>query len=219
MKHFRHRNGNGKKFGLSEVCASSFLDKKSFAGTGANVWQSNLKESSAQGNCLVLDSDLDKTSIGEMQSSNSPVCSKSKLFRSVVTGNAKVFGAEIYSSIITDNVLIRVKDNIAIDNCKLSDNVVIEGNSILKNIVLNGKMRIGGGVWERPPRYTEIITENGSHLGVTEAKDGFAYIGCTPKLMSKWIKKRTLWRKIDGWTMDTANSLKLIFEEWLDEPV
>ncbi len=209
MKHFRHKNGNGKKYGDADVSQSTYLDRDSYCGEGTYVWQSAIVRSGVV-NRAEIDLSQIKNSIIRQA-----IVNQSTVVNSSFDGKSRIKGSTLYNTSVHGTLTAR---GARFENCVIQGNPTVLSGAVCQNIIIHSRMRLGEGYWDKPPRYTEIKTDNGSSFGVTEAKDGYAFIGCTAKPMADWIRKRTLWAKVDQWDRETRESLRLTFEKWMDTP-
>lgn len=234
MDYFRHKKGNGKIYGLAEVCRQSYLDRtSSVRGENISVWNSQLFNSEISESGIDVISSILNDSIvrsayqrigGHLQ------IAQSTAQRSEFYGSVRVLGAFVDNSIIKDSAQIRGfysdRENATgaggarVVDSLVKDRAVICGNASVESITVDREMRIGAGFWQgRAPRYTEIRNDElGILSGVTESIDGFAYIGCTPKPMAVWLRKARSWGKVAGWTGSMISDLYFTFQEWLDVP-
>jgi hypothetical protein len=199
----RHKNGHGRILGMGvEIDSRSFLDRTSFVGDEADIWESHLFRSRVENRGMVH---------------------SSTLLRSSVTGNAKVLGAFIQGSRIQGGSVRGpfnrlgplVKGSVVKDH-----GFVGGGDTVLRGVVIQKNMVVGTGSWKRDPRYVHFdITETDiMTIGITESTDGYAYIGCRRKPMTTWMKKQYLFQKIGHWTDEMRDRIYLTFEEWMDTP-
>lgn len=208
------RHSNGKIFGDEvEICGNSKMDRVSFIADTADVWESHLIKSKVENDAIlqVVYADSAKFFGGLTVFSN---------VRNSEIHGGKISGASIEQGSIILNGRIRgtVDKPVRILNSTVKDNALIENSAEIHGITLSQFMRIGEGVWERPPRYLHIENEN-LRLGVSESIDGRAYIGCRLKSMNRWIRKRRQFAKAVGWDIETTNLIMRTFEEWLDTPI
>jgi hypothetical protein len=208
------RYKSGKLFGeMVDICPNSSLDKHSFAGDQASIWQSHLVRSRVQGTAKLRNAVLEGSSAGVMLGAGEcEVTATTLIDTEFINGSA--LGSVIKRSIVHGlNVII--KDSI-VDKCEISGDVIIDRAEI-SGLVLSGKMRLTGK-WNREPRYYLLENEI-ANIGITEAQNGHAFIGCKLKPMARWIKGKDRFVKAGRWPREMGDELHKLFEEWLDESI
>jgi hypothetical protein len=208
MIYLRHKNGNGKYYGYDAVIdCDSYLGKNSRLFDKADVWQSQIIDSAVAYTSKVRNSVLLHSKVGSEHYESEVV--DSRLKHSFVEGGT-VLGAVLTNAYVSSHCVVTGG---YLENAHLRDAVIIENQAIVKNVMLHGKMRIGYGTWERPPRYFEI-KDDVIDCGVTESTEGFAYIGCQRKKIKDWLHKKHLFGKVEGWSDDLIDEIGKL-GEWL----
>jgi hypothetical protein len=200
-----NRHKRGKASVDADVCPDSLMDKDSYADRGARIWHSNISQSWIEGK--VLDSAIRSSRIlaaGEV------VCST--IIDSTVDGGA-VYGSHVQNSIVSGGLIRNGK----VISSEVSGGT-IQGGAVVFGFNVDRDMRIGDGLWGRPPRYIEIDNAS-THIGVTESTDGFAYIACQRKRMETWVKGKARFGKVMGWSDDVLDLLDATFTDWLNNPM
>lgn len=221
MRYERHKNGGGKLTSAKVlVDPNSFVDRRSYVGDVGDVWESDLRTSRVTGYAIIREARLLRTKV------DGGVLVKSDLSDCRVLGAPMITGAVIDRSTIRGgNIRGVIPENPKEGFCFLHDCLVeggvIVGQPHLYGIHVHSNMRIGTGVWRRPPRYLHMdISENDiATIGVTESTAGYAYIGCKRKPMRVWQKKQNLWQKVGRWSDEMRDAVYQIFEQWQDEPL
>lgn len=216
MLYQRYKNGSGKIFGeTAEIDGDSLLDRQSFIGDTADIWQSKIFSSRVQGKARLRNAIVENTSVGVAQGTGLTEVVHSHLVQSDFW-NGQAFGAYLENSTVRHSVRIAGHGKgVKVINSTLENEATVTGEAVLYGLTIGGKMRIGEGIWERPPRYFYLRNDI-ADIGITESVNGQAFVGCTSKKMNDWIKKRYLWQKASGWTDEMITTLKLLFESWLD---
>ncbi len=209
MIFLRHKNGNGKVWGLTaDIDRDSFLDKSSNLFDDSDVWQSRIIDTTIAFDSKVRNSVLLHSKVGSQYFESE--ITDSRLKYSFIEGG-KVLGAVVNNSYVSQNCVVKGG---YLENCHLTGSVVIENQPILKNVRLYGQMRIGYGTWERTPRYLHLKTDT-IDCGVTESSDGYAYIGCQRKKIKDWLKGAKRYSAIAGWNEEMTETVIKQLQEWL----
>lgn len=211
------RHNRGKVFGsTAEVCPQTLLCKNSYIKGRADVYQSSITDS------RVIEAKVRNSIVehGSTVGSNRLQAEvyQSRIHRSQIYGGT-VLLAYVNNSRISGKCQLRGGGKgLVVVNSDISGNVYVANEAQVYGIKLNKQMRVTSGIWNFPPRYFEVKTEN-IHLGITESTDAFAHIGCKRKKMADWIKGKNRFGKAAGWSSDITDFIALKFEEWLDCPV
>lgn len=211
---FERVQGGGKVYDeTSFICKQSRLDRNTFVMGQADIFRSKLCQTKVVGNAKIRSSLIENFSVIGCAESPTEIV-QSHIVQSRIFGGT-VMGAFVADSMIAGQPHI-MGDTVQIRNSRVLENAVVEGDAILDGIEISKRMRLRGGFWTRPPRYVDLVTDV-ANIGVTEGQNGFALIGCKAHKMTDWIKKKTLFLKVGGWSEETGDYLEDLFTRWLDE--
>lgn len=216
---FERINGGGKAIGEDVLVTNSVFDKPSYAAGLADVWNTEARTARVIGDSKVRASLLEFSSIGCERLPSEVI--QSRFVHSSMKGGTCI-GALVANSKIMGLPQIRgdmSKGGVKILGSVIKDRAIVEGTAIVKNVTLRDYMRIRNGVWLREPRYIQFTEAEIAEVGVTEAENQSAMIGCTVKPIRSWLKGKYRWGKAVGWTKEMCDRLALTLEEWADSPL
>ena len=199
MIHHRHTRGVVLDLN-SEVCPASYLENTKIA-SGADVYISRLH------NSWVEQSNIVRTAANHCKFNGSTTILSTVEGSQIV--DSKVYDTNIQKSILT-NVNCRGS---FIKDCNLSNCWI--GQASLDGLDIHEDMRIGVGHWTRAPRFFTLNDDIVQNVGVTESTNGWAYVGCTARSMSQWIKGKKRYQRVMGWSSEMMDYIESNFREWM----
>lgn len=211
------RYTRGKIIGEDVMVSTSIFDRDSYAAQEADIWQTELRTSRVRYDSKVRASLLEFSDVGCSRLPSEVV--QSRLIRSQVRGGS-VINAFVENSRIKGMAIVRGhQGGVKILNSTVKGHAIVEGDAILRGITVDRYMRIGAGVWVRPPRYETFVEPEMAEVGVTESIDQTAYVGCTRKPIAQWIRGKYRFGKAVRWSKEMCDRLALTLEEWADIPL
>ena len=210
------RHKRGKIYDQTEICDGSILCPISFAAGEADIWQSNLTRSRVNFNSRLRGSRIFDSVIG---AEGSQVEIVDSMIRGSEIKGGQILRALVDNSVIEGAAYVRGGTRgVQVINSQISGDVLLENEVRISGVTLHSEMRMGFGNWNRAPRYAETTGEAGLFC-MTESNDDYAYIECTRKKMTDWIKKKNAWARVGRWSGEMRDFVHQTFENWLDNPM
>lgn len=202
-EYLRHKNGGGKIFD-ADVCAETFLDRKSVVYQNSDVVQSRIINSQIH-DAVIVRSRIEDCLIAGTTITNADIF-KSQIACDVVLGDVV-----IKNSILSGETRVTGRAIILRSNVR---DFLITGTACLDGVIIDNGLfgRVSRGTWTRSPRIQRF---EDLAVTVTESVKGFAFVGCQEKPLKFWFNRGgARFGRANGWTNEQIERLRDLLNDW-----